>query len=537
MAGGSRQGVSATGRRLIVLGVLALALVAGRSETVSAQAPAAEPLAWRTVDEAATDLSLTVDDRASGRTRRLPGRRLLDGSREVYLPSAAAAELLQGSRLWQAVTRRLTLRLGERDYRFSAGSRLVALDGRDALLPVPILEIDGDLWLPMVFFTAVLAPETGIRLEWDAENLRLVVGDRESNVSGVRIVPLTRATSLRLQCVEPLSYRASSPDAGVIELKVYGAQADPSRLRQGGRGLIDAVSARQYDGHLMVTVRVDDLVTRFRTTSEDDGRVIVLTVEEEQLSALPEPLPRGEAELAIQDAPVDVTRQLEVRTVVVDAGHGGSNPGVDGVGGILEKNVNLAVALKLREELRRRGFEVVLTRDDDQHLSLAERAEIANAAGGDLFISLHCNGWFNEGARGFETYFLSPAKSDWSQSVEAVENSGHDEPDDVEFIVWDLVQNSFISASSDLAEVVQAEVTRDLGQPDRGVRQAGFRVLVGAWMPAVLLEMGFLTHPDEARQLARDSYQRQLARAIAEAVVVYRDRVQHQSAVLQEDGR
>lgn len=537
MAGGWRPSTDAHRRFApLIASVLFLTALTSLAQSPQDQI-SSEPLAWRTVDAQAADVTIAVDDRASGRTRRIVGRELLEGSQEMYLPSAEAAELLQGSRLWQPAARRLTLRLGEHDFRVMSGSRLVTLDGREALLPVPVLSADGDLWLPMVFFTSVVAPQTGMRLAWDPAAPRLVVGDLEANVAGVRIVPLTRATSLRVQCNEALSFRASSPRPGLVELKIYGAQADPARLSSGGRGLIDQVTARQYEGHLMISVRVDDLVTRYRTTTEDEGRNIVLTVEEEQLAALPEPLPRGEAELALRDRPVDVTRQIEVRTVVVDPGHGGSNPGVEGMGGILEKDVNLQVALKLAEELRRHDFEVVLTRDEDVHLSLAERAEIANAAGGDLFISLHCNGWFNEGARGFETYFLSPAKSDWSKSVEAVENSGHDEPDDVEFIVWDLVQNSFISASSDLAEVVQSEVTQDLRQADRGVRQAGFRVLVGAWMPAVLLEMGFLTHPEEARQLSRDSYQRQLARAIADALEVYRDRVAHHAAMEQEGER
>ena len=508
-------------RWLSLLGWMLLAVAA------AAQAHAdGDPLAWRQVDPDAADISITVSDRAIGRTSRVSGRPLLAGSRDIYLRSAVAADLLQASRLWQGTSRRLTLAVGDHRFRFTDGSRLVALGDREVLLPVPVLYHQGDLWLPMIFVTGILAPESGLYVQWRAEERRLMLGQTELNVTGLRVTELTRATSLHLLCREPLSFRASSPEAGIIELKLYGAQADLGRLRRdSSRGLVRSIRPRQYDGHVVVTVRVDYLVTRYRTYTAQDGREVVLVVEEEQISALPDPVPRGQAELALGTGPVDVTRALAIRTVVIDPGHGGSDPGVEGAGGILEKDVNLKVGRELAGQLRDRGFEVVLTRDGDEHLGLAERAEVANAAGGDLFISLHCNGWFNEGARGLETYFLSPAKSDWSKSVETVENRAHDEPDDVEFIVWDLVQNRYISASSDLAEVVQAEVCRDLGLPDRGVRQAGFRVLVGAWMPAVLVEMGFLTHPDEARKLGRDRYRRDLARAITDAIVVYRDRV------------
>jgi N-acetylmuramoyl-L-alanine amidase len=471
------------------------------------------------------DLELTVQDRTAGWTRTVNGRRLLQDSQEMYLPSATLADLLQAARLWQPAGRHLTLRVGDRDFRFTEGSRLVVMDAREYLLPVPALKADGDLWLPMVFAGSVLTAESGLYVRWSPEEGRLLIGQSEVNVVDLRVTELTRATSVHVLCREELSFRASSPEPGVIELKIYGAQADLSRLRLGApRGLVQSVASRQFEGHAVVTVRVEDLVTRYRTYTAQDGREIVLVLEEEQVSALPDPVPRGQADLALGDAPVDVTRRLNIRTVVVDPGHGGSDPGVEGIDGLIEKDVNLAVGRELASYLRRQGLQVVLTRDDDGHLGLAERAEIANAAGGDLFISLHCNGWFDEGASGFETYFLSPAKSDWSKSVEAVENQGHDEPGDVEFIVWDLVQNRFISSSSDLAEVVQSEVCRSLRLPDRGVRQAGFRVLVGAWMPAVLVEMGFLTHPDDAARLRSGRGQRELAKAIGDAIVTFRDR-------------
>ena len=191
---------------------------------------------------------------------------------------------------------------------------------------------------------------------------------------------------------------------------------------------------------------------------------------------------------------------------------------------LLEKDVNLGVAKELRRYLHRESdLEVVLTRDRDDHVELASRTELANTSGGDLFISLHCNSWFNDGAHGLETYFLSPARSDWAKSVEAAENRAvGDEPDDVEFIVWELVQNQFISSSSRLAETIQREVTRDLGLPDRGVRQAGFRVLVGAYMPAALVELGFLSHRGEEKRLGDARYQRELAEAIGDAILTYR---------------
>jgi N-acetylmuramoyl-L-alanine amidase len=224
-----------------------------------------------------------------------------------------------------------------------------------------------------------------------------------------------------------------------------------------------------------------------------------------------------------------VTNRINVQTVVVDPGHGGHDVGAVSRRGIMEKDVNLAVAMELRRYLEKESdLRVVLTRRNDTYLELADRAEIANSVGGDLFLSLHCNSWFNDAAHGLETYFLSPAKTDWAKSVEALENqagrsAGPDGgADDVEFIVWELVQNRFISSSSQLAEIIQNDVTAAMGQPNRGVRQAGFRVLVGAYMPAVLIELGFLSHSREEQRLGDSSYQRDLAQAIGDAILNYR---------------
>ena len=267
-------------------------------------------------------------------------------------------------------------------------------------------------------------------------------------------------------------------------------------------------------------------------TNKQLARTARMVLEEAEVTALPEPTPRGKLRVKVEERPVDVTHTIDVRTVVIDPGHGGVDVGRIGTGGVLEKNVNMGVARELKRHLERNSdIEVVLTRNKDILLGLAERAEIANKAQGDLFISLHCNGWFSPGARGIETYFLSPAESDWSKSVAAAENQGLEDsgvvPEDVTFIVWELVQNRFISSSSDLAEIAQHKLVARTGAPDRGVRQAGFRVLVGAYMPAVLVEMGFLSNSSEERRLNERSYQRDLARALSEAILEFKERYAH----------
>ena len=224
--------------------------------------------------------------------------------------------------------------------------------------------------------------------------------------------------------------------------------------------------------------------------------------------------------------------------MVVDAGHGGPDNGMTGPLGapisIYEKNVTLAVALKLGQELRARGLRVLYTRTTDTLIALSDRGRIANQAGGDLFISIHVNaanlGWRDPAAaRGFETYFLAEAKTEDARRVEEMENesvrfetgSSVSSDDPLSYILSDMKQNEHLRESSELAEIIQQHLASMHPGPDRGVKQAGFRVLVTAFMPAVLVEIGFGTNVSEAAFLTNPRHQTAIARAVADAAQEY----------------
>jgi N-acetylmuramoyl-L-alanine amidase len=224
--------------------------------------------------------------------------------------------------------------------------------------------------------------------------------------------------------------------------------------------------------------------------------------------------------------------------VVVDAGHGGPDHGMVGPLGaphtLYEKDITLAVALKVGAALRRRGIDVVQTRTTDTLIALSDRGRIANEHKGDLFLSIHVNAanpnWHDPAAaRGFETYFLAEAKTEDARRVERIENeavrfeTGADatQSDPVNFIIDDMHQNEHLRESSELAAIIQQRLGTVHPGPDRGVKQAGFRVLVTAFMPAVLVEIGFGTNKAEARFLSQPSSQATLANAIAGATAEY----------------
>jgi N-acetylmuramoyl-L-alanine amidase len=227
-----------------------------------------------------------------------------------------------------------------------------------------------------------------------------------------------------------------------------------------------------------------------------------------------------------------------LHTVIVDAGHGGVDPGAPmQLGRLREKDITLQLSMKVGAALKRRGIAVVYTRTRDTLIARADRGRIANQAEGDVFLSIHVNAanprWKQpQAARGFETYFLGVAKTEDSRRVEEMEEeSGRYETasvaaggDPLDFILTDMMQNEHLRESSDLAEIVQRHLRKIHPGPDRGVKQAGFTVLVSAFMPAVLVEVGFGTNRDEARFLASADRQEQMAEAIADATREYLQR-------------
>jgi N-acetylmuramoyl-L-alanine amidase len=247
---------------------------------------------------------------------------------------------------------------------------------------------------------------------------------------------------------------------------------------------------------------------------------------DEELDEAPPPVPQG-------PSPYD-----GVRVVVIDAGHGGADPGAIGPGGIREKTVALGIAMGVTDILRQQPrLEVRMTRDDDTFVDLWKRGEHATDMRGErpgIFVSIHANSFpGRRGATGFETYFLSEARTEHERRVAAIENApvsfqgqdvDVDQQPDLGFILRDLNNIDYQHQSAILAQMVQDELDRFHPGPNRGVKQGVLAVLTNALMPSVLVEVGYLSNQEEGRLLGEPSFQRDAAEAIARAVVRFFER-------------
>ncbi len=209
------------------------------------------------------------------------------------------------------------------------------------------------------------------------------------------------------------------------------------------------------------------------------------------------------------------------RLIVIDPGHGGANTGAPAVAGGYEKQQTLVMAREIERKLSARGFRVVLTRDRDEYLTLRQRVRIANALGADLLVSIHLNASQSHGQRGYETFILSPDALDVDTRAlrhgDGAPHLGVDRKTAV--LLDDIEQGLAVPAAAEVATAIQSELRKVRGADgDRGVRQESMHVLLGATMPAVLVEAGFIDHPREGRELVEPEVRDAVTSAIADGI-------------------
>jgi N-acetylmuramoyl-L-alanine amidase len=420
----------------------------------------------------------------------------------------------------------LTITIQNQSILLSPGQELVSVAGRLVSLPAPPVK-EGRAWfVPVDFIARALAPVANARVELRKPSRLIVHGDiRAPRVAG----------------------RIESQGPALARLTLDVAPATPHTVNHEGSRLVIRLEADALDASLPATtspeliqnVRVEapstvviDLGPRFASfkTSDlpgDRGAVrIQLDVSAQTTESSGAPAPGVPAE-----APplLDVSPIGGLRSVVIDAGHGGADEGARSADGTAEKTVTMAVARRLKAALEARlGLRVILTRDGDDAVPLDRRAAVANNNKADLFISLHANASVRPAAAGAEVFYLSLDEYG-DEALRASTTPRETLPlfsggsRDIEVVRWQLAQARHIGESAALARTVESSLRARVTMSARSLQQAPFRVLVGANMPAVLVEIGFMTNAQQARQLASDQYQGEIVQALVDAIVQFRE--------------
>jgi N-acetylmuramoyl-L-alanine amidase len=474
----------------------------------------------------------TTGPTTTGETLAVP---TLSGDGGPLFDLQAVAERL-GGRLVQQRGGGWTLTLGETQALFGADNASVAVGTELVPLSQAPRVLEGRVYVPVDFLAATYGRVEGIAVRWDEGERRLRIDRRGGRTLAVTtdVVHLSGVTTVVLQFPERPAYRVEQEPGRVI------VQLGQDRLAEPGRRPVDdpLVTGLELERSRIVLQLAPGTVADSYTLS-NPFRLVFDVVQGEAAATGLEPAP----EAFERPAPPS-----GIRTIVLDPGHGGSESGAVGPSGVVEKELTLAIARELQGRLAAElGVRVILTRGEDAYLPLETRSAIANQNKADLFVSLHLNSAFGPGAHGAETYFLSAQASDERAArAAAAENrpgatgpgaggaggaaQGDDPLYDLQLILWDLAQTHYLSQSQQLAKLIQGELNQALGLRDRGVKQAPFVVLMGAAMPAVLVELGFVSNPDEERKLQDPAYRSQLADALVRAIGAYKSQVEGTAA-------
>jgi N-acetylmuramoyl-L-alanine amidase len=409
------------------------------------------------------------------------------------------------------------------------GQALASVGGRLISLPAAPVR-DGAAWfVPVDFVSRALAPSLGTRVELRKPSRLVVVGDiRVPRVAGA-ISPQGALARLTLD-VAPSTAHAVTRENGQLLIRFEAEGLDATLPAPTSPDLIAAV--RPGDGAAVLVVDLGPRVGSFRASEQPGDRgasrividVIAATTTAAPTTPTAPPPPAPEAPPLLDLAPAGT-----LRTIVIDAGHGGDEQGARGPDGTLEKDVTLSVARRLKASLESRlGVRVILTRDADQTVGLDERAAVANNNKADLFISLHANASVRPTASGAEVFYLSLAEyGDQAERVARGESEAlpvfGGGTRDIEVILWEMAQARYIEESAVLAQAVESSLREHVPMSPRAIQQAPFRVLVGANMPAVLIELGFITNPEQERQLISDPFQTSIVQGLVDSILRFRD--------------
>jgi N-acetylmuramoyl-L-alanine amidase len=413
-----------------------------------------------------------------------------------------------------------------------------SLPTEGSVFQMPVTPIYGanTLYVPIEYFIPILEKHTEYPIRYSAETRTIMVGTLKPkpvyDITGIGIEERVNGYLLRINATKHFSDCESwvKPD-GWVYVTIPNARADVARLNSMKPfSVVNSVIAIQQPGSVQLTLRCDKKFSRCEIIP-DPGENDIL------ISLLPAEYVNDEVKKQRVLKTLEKQRnKWNMDVVVIDAGHGGRDPGAIGTRKTKEKDITLGIALKLGRLIAQKlnDVKVVYTRTDDRFIELYWRGQIANEEGGKLFISIHCNSMPRKPhpANGFEIYLLKPNRTEEAVAIASRENAvvkfeeGYEkrykELTEENFIILTMAQSAYAHYSEQFAQETIQSMQKTLPITNNGVKQAGFYVLVGASMPNVLVEAGYLSNRSEEQYLASQKGQQKIAEAIFTAVKNYK---------------
>jgi N-acetylmuramoyl-L-alanine amidase len=427
----------------------------------------------------------------------------------------------------------LTITARGRSIVVTENQNVVSVAGRLVTMPAPAIRRDGRWLVPAEFLPRALASALDLRLDLRRSARLLVVGDLRVPRVVTRVDAGTASVSVTFDITPNTDTRVNA-QPGRLVVQFDADALDVSIPLLPTQGFVQGIAAGDTPSSVTIMLGPRYATHRVNTSQADagSGRLtidLLPSTTEAAPAPAPAPAPPPDTRLVIPTQ----GPSSGLRTVVIDPGHGGDELGTQGVKGTLEKEITLSVARRLRTLIETRlGLKVFLTREDDRTVTLDDRSAFANNHRADVFLSIHANSAVRPALKGAEVYYLTVERADEEARKRADENAttlpalgGGNRA--IDLILWETAQARYLEQSSTLAGYIEQSLRAKIEMSPRAVQQAPFRVLVGANMPAALVEIGYLSNADQETQLTTAGYQDQVAQALLDALIKFREFVEH----------
>jgi N-acetylmuramoyl-L-alanine amidase len=408
----------------------------------------------------------------------------------------------------------------------SQGQALASIGGRLVSLPAPPSRINGRWYVPVEFIGRALGPVLDTPLELRKASRLVLRGAVRAPRVVIRHEVAGNQARVTLD-ISPVTPHQVTQEGGRILVRFEADLLDATVPQIQAQGFVQRVTVDGASIVIETGPRFGSLRAADSSGGADTTR-LALDLFAPADSPTAGPAAPGATPPALETPPVSpLPATGAVRTIVIDPGHGGEEDGARGAKGTLEKAVTLAAARRLKSVLETRlGARVLLTRDDDRVVPLDERAAFANNNKADLFISLHANASLRRTAAGAEVFYLTLDRAD-EEARRIAESEGVAMPvfgggsREIDVILWEMAQAQHLTRSAEFARLVETHLRGAVPVSPRAIQQAPFRVLVGANMPAVLVEMGYISNPEQESSMAAAPFQARFAQAMTDAIAAF----------------
>jgi len=465
-----------------------------------------------------------------------------------YASSKELATALNASFFYNPKHQKSEIKFNDYKLKFTVGNQFIILtskkDNQHQIFQIPLSARIGsnDVFIPIQYCIKYLSYASGKKMSYDNTINTITIGkqkidtkkivawnkelfDRSKvkyDIFSAKVETKSNGTLIRLRTKNEIRKPSSSIKGNTLYLFFSNVTIDKDEIKKAKTsGLVKNIKSKYVKGNLQIEIKLRNGFDTHEVFYDHEIGEVLISIHSKFLKQNP--------------TTEKVTKKWDFEVVVLDAGHGGKDPGAIGLNRVKEKDINLGIVKKLGQliEKQLKNVKVVYTRNSDSFVELHRRGAIANEKHGNLFISVHCNSLPKKPSktRGFEVFLLRPGRTQEAIDIAEFENSvismeedpsRYQQLNDENFILVSMAHAANMRYSESFAEILNLEWIKKVDIPSRGIKQAGFYVLVGASMPAVLIENGYLTNKEDVAFLKSESGQQQIAKTIFDGISKYK---------------